>query len=49
MLAAIPIAGSAATYPLKSLSLGTHEITASYSGSTDYEASESSIVQVISP
>lgn len=49
MLAVIPVAGNTATYPLKSLSPGTHEITASYGGSANYEASENSIVQVISP
>jgi hypothetical protein len=49
VLATIPIAGNAATYPLKSLPAGTHEITATYSGSANYEASEDSITQAISP
>jgi len=49
VLAAIPVAGSTATYPLKSLPAGTHEITASYGGSENYQPSEGSISQVIAP
>jgi hypothetical protein len=49
VLATVPLAGNVATYPLKSLSVGTHEITASYGGSSSYEASEGSLAQTISP
>jgi Bacterial Ig-like domain (group 3)/IPT/TIG domain/Carboxypeptidase regulatory-like domain len=47
VLAIIPFSGNVATYPLKSLATGTHEITAEYQGSPTYEASEAVIVQVI--
>ncbi len=47
VLAIIPLSGNAATYPLKSLAVGSHEITATYSGSSNYEVSEAVIVQVI--
>lgn len=49
VLATIPLSSKIATYPLKSLSVGTHEITAIYAGNTNYEASENSIAQVITP
>jgi hypothetical protein len=49
VLATVPISGTTATYPLSSLPEGTHEITATYNGSADYETSSDSITQVISP
>jgi hypothetical protein len=49
VLATIPLSSSSVTYPLKSLAVGTHEITASYSGSGNYEQSESTLTQVINP
>jgi Bacterial Ig-like domain (group 3)/Carboxypeptidase regulatory-like domain len=49
VLAMIPLSGTSATYPLKSLTAGTHEITATYNGSANYESSSGSISQVISP
>jgi hypothetical protein len=49
VLATVPLTSSSVTYPLKSLSVGTHEITAIYSGSANYEASGDSISQVITP
>lgn len=49
VLATIPLTSSSVTYPLKSLAVGTHEITASYSGNANYEESEDSIGQVITP
>jgi hypothetical protein len=49
VLATIPLSSGSATYPLKSLAVGTHEITARYSGSGNYEPSESALTQVISP
>ena len=49
VLATIPLSNKIATYPLKSLAVGTHEITAVYSGSGDYQASETSITQTITP
>jgi Bacterial Ig-like domain (group 3)/Carboxypeptidase regulatory-like domain/Bacterial Ig-like domain len=48
-LATVPLSGAAATYPLKSLPAGTHEIVATYNGATGYESSSGSIGQVISP
>jgi Bacterial Ig-like domain (group 3) len=47
VLAIVPLSGSAATYPLKSLPVGEHKITAAYNGSADYDTSDSSIAQVI--
>ncbi len=49
VLAMIPLSGTSATYPLKSLTAGTHEIVATYNGSANYESSSGSISQVISP
>lgn len=49
VLATIPLSGSTASYPLKGLTVGTHEITAAYSGGANYEPSEDSISQVITP
>jgi Big-like domain-containing protein/IPT/TIG domain-containing protein len=49
VLASVPLSGNAASYPLKSLSVGTHEITATYGGSANYEASEGAISQAITP
>lgn len=49
LLATVPLASGSAKYALKSLPAGTHEIIASYGGSDNYEASEASIAQVISP
>jgi hypothetical protein len=48
-LAIIPLSSGAASLPLKSLPAGSHEITARYSGGSNYESSEGAIVQVISP
>ncbi|HJZ37769.1 MAG TPA: Ig-like domain repeat protein [Solirubrobacterales bacterium] len=47
VLAIIPLSSGSATYPLKSLSIGEHKITATYSGNADYGTSESTIGQVI--
>jgi alpha-tubulin suppressor-like RCC1 family protein len=47
VLAVVPLAGNTATYPLKSLPPGADEITAIYGGSTNYEASQGTITQVI--
>jgi hypothetical protein len=49
VLAVAPLSSGGATYPLKSLAAGAHEITASYAGSANYGASEGAITQVISP
>jgi streptogramin lyase len=49
VLAVVPLSSGAATYPLKSLAAGTHEVTASYGGSADYEACEDVITQTITP
>jgi hypothetical protein len=49
VLAMIPLSGTAASYPLKSLAIGEHLITATYNGSIDYAASAAVIVQVITP
>jgi hypothetical protein len=49
VLATIPLSSKTATYPLKALAAGTHEITASYGGSANYGASEGSITQAITP
>lgn len=49
VLAIVPLSGTSATYPLKSLAAGTHEIVATYNGNADYEASSDAISQVISP
>jgi Bacterial Ig-like domain (group 3)/Carboxypeptidase regulatory-like domain/IPT/TIG domain/Bacterial Ig-like domain len=49
VLAVVPLASGSATYPLKSLPVGTHEILASYGGSANYEASEGAIAQTITP
>ena len=49
VLATIPLSDSSVTYPLKSLAVGSHEITAAYSGSGNYEGSEDTISQVITP
>ncbi|HWD39619.1 MAG TPA: Ig-like domain repeat protein [Fimbriimonas sp.] len=48
-LATVPLSGNTATLPLKTLAVGTHAITAIYSGSANYESSEGAITQVISP
>jgi Bacterial Ig-like domain (group 3)/Carboxypeptidase regulatory-like domain/IPT/TIG domain/Bacterial Ig-like domain len=47
VLATVPLASSIAKYAIKSLPPGNHEITATYSGESDYEASEAGIVQAI--
>jgi hypothetical protein len=47
VLAIVPLSAGAATYPLKSLAIGEHKITATYNGNSDYEAGEGSIAQVI--
>ena len=49
VLATVPLSSGSASYPLKSLTAGTHEITASYAGSANYTASEGAITQVIAP
>jgi hypothetical protein len=49
VLAVIPLSSGSATYPLKSLAVGSHEITATYSGNANYAASEATISQVITP
>jgi hypothetical protein len=49
VLATVPLSSKIATYPLKSLPVGTHEITATYAGNANYGASEGVITQVISP
>jgi hypothetical protein len=49
VLATIPLSSKTATYPLKALAAGTHEITASYAGNANYGASEGTIAQVITP
>ncbi len=49
VLAVVPLSSGSATYPLKSLAVGTHEITASFGGSANYEGSEDAISQVITP
>ena len=49
VLATIPLSSGSATYPLKSLAVGTHEITASYSGSANYGSCEGTLTQVIGP
>jgi hypothetical protein len=49
VLASFPYSGTAVTYPLKSLSAGTHLITATYSGSGTYEPSKNMIEQTITP
>jgi alpha-tubulin suppressor-like RCC1 family protein len=47
VLAVVPLAGNAATYPLSSLPAGSNEVTAVFGGSEDYEASQGAIDQVI--
>jgi Big-like domain-containing protein/IPT/TIG domain-containing protein len=47
VLATVPLSSSVAKYPLKSMPIGTHEITATYSGDPNYEASGSAITQVV--
>jgi alpha-tubulin suppressor-like RCC1 family protein len=47
VLAVVSLAGSTATYPLSSLPAGANEITAVYGGSSNYEASQGAISQVI--
>ena len=47
VLAIVPLSGSIAKYALKSLPPGNHEVTATYSGDSNYEASGSAIVQAI--
>lgn len=49
VLATIPLSSNSVTYPLKSLGVGTHNITAIYSGSSNYLESEDAISQVITP
>ncbi|HEX3040689.1 MAG TPA: Ig-like domain repeat protein [Solirubrobacterales bacterium] len=49
VLATVPLSSGSASYPLKSLAPGTHEVVARYNGSSDYEPAEGSIVQVIGP
>jgi hypothetical protein len=49
VLATIPLSNKTASYPLKSLPAGSHEITAVYAGNGDYEPEEGSITQVIDP
>ncbi len=49
VLASFPYSGTAVTYPLKSLSAGTHVVTATYSGSSSYEPSKDTIEQSITP
>ncbi|HEY5942681.1 MAG TPA: Ig-like domain repeat protein [Solirubrobacterales bacterium] len=49
VLAVVPLSSGSATYPLKSLSVGTHEIVARYNGNPNYEPDEGLIVQTISP
>ena len=49
VLAIVPLSSGVATYPLKALSVGTHEISAAYSGNSEYEPSEAAIGQVITP
>ncbi|HEY2714717.1 MAG TPA: Ig-like domain repeat protein [Solirubrobacterales bacterium] len=49
VLAIVPLSGSAASYPLKSLPTGVHEITATYGGDPDYSPSESALVEEITP
>jgi hypothetical protein len=49
VLAMIPLSTNSAAYPLKSLAVGTHEITATYNGSTNYDSSEGSISEVMTP
>jgi predicted secreted protein len=47
VLATVPLSAGTAKYALKSTSPGEHEITATYSGEADYEASSGGIVQAI--
>ncbi len=49
VLGFIPLSGSSASFPLKALPAGEHEITATFSRTTEYEASSATIVQVITP
>jgi hypothetical protein len=49
VLATIPLSGSSVTYPLKSLTVGTHNVAATYNGSANYLESEGGISQVITP
>ncbi len=49
VLAVVPLKGSSAAYPLKSLAPGVHEITAAYGGSANYEASLAIMSQAINP
>jgi hypothetical protein len=49
VLASFPYSGTTVTYSLKSLSAGTHLVTATYSGSGTYEPSKSMIEQTITP
>ena len=47
VLAVVPLAGSTAKFAFKSLEPGVHQITASYSGNADYEASGAGIEQTV--
>jgi hypothetical protein len=47
VLASVPLSAGSAKYALKTMAPGEHEITATYSGEADYEASSGGIVQAI--
>jgi hypothetical protein len=47
VLATVPLSAGSAKYALKTTAPGEHEITATYSGEADYEASSGGIVQAI--
>jgi Bacterial Ig-like domain (group 3)/IPT/TIG domain len=49
VLAVIPLSSGSATYPLKSLAVGSHAIIATYSGNADYGVSKAAIEQSITP
>jgi hypothetical protein len=49
VLANVPLASGSATLPLKSLPVGSHEISATYGGAGGYEPASGTIVQVIGP
>lgn len=49
VLAEAALTSGAATYPLKALPVGTHEITATYGGAANYEGSTGAISEVITP
>ena len=49
VLATVPLASGAAKYFFKPLPPGSHEIVATFGGAANYEPSEGSITQVISP